>query len=178
MAGAQSLRPISFSKTACQPRRAGGFGLLGIGAWACLLGMSAAQPTLRADEGSLRVPCKIEQKKPLYVGFAEHMGLDRFEESAGESRYIIREIKHWVCDDGVDSSMAVPSLQLAFARSYPLQIQRLQFDDSELMHAHVLLSDAADAKSESWRVDLVSVDDTGWAVTHTNIARPEDLANP
>jgi hypothetical protein len=151
------------------------FGLLGTAGWLCLMGMGSSQSSLHASSAAPSVPCVIQQKTPLYVGFADSMGLDMFEQTALESREILREVKHWACDESTDTSAAVPSLQLAFAKAEPMRLDRLQFDDPALARAHVLLSDA---KTLFWRIDLAHTDEQGWAVTRTGIASARDLADP
>jgi hypothetical protein len=141
--------------------------------------MGASQPGLRAQGAEAAPHCSVEQKKPLFVGFAEGMGLDSFEASALAAREIVREIKHWACDDDVNASAAVPSLQLAFAKSESLRLELLQFDDAELARAHVVLTEAPAGKGPlQWRVDLALADSSGWTVTRTRIATAADQAAP
>jgi hypothetical protein len=184
MAGANTLRPIVLPEPVSQPFWSRGkFGMLGTAAWLCLVGMGSSQPLLHA---SSPVPatgtsptCRIQQRTPLYVGFANGVSLDSFEESAVASRNIVREIRHWACDASTSTSVAVPSLQLAFARSTPVRLERVQFDDPALAHAHVVLSSTvAEHDKLHWRVDVTQGAEAGWAVTRTGIAGAEDLAEP
>lgn len=184
MAGANTLRPIVVLEPVPQPFTSRGkFGMLGTAAWLCLAGMGASQPMLHAASPppatSTSPSCRIQQRTPLYVGFADNVSLDSFEESAIASRNIVREIRHWACDASTSTSVAVPSLQLAFARSTPVRLERVQFDDAALAHAHVVLSDtAADSDKLHWRIDLTQAAEAGWAVTATGIASGDDLAEP
>jgi hypothetical protein len=113
------------------------------------------------------------------VGFPDNVSLDSFEATALASRDIVREIRHWGCDESTSTAVAVPSLQLAFARSATIRLDRLQFGDAALTQAHVVLSSGTDESDRSnWRVDLTRATDVGWAVTHTGIASARDLADP
>lgn len=155
--------------------------MLGTAAWLCLAGMGSSQPVLEAAPS---VPassprCRVQQRTPLYVGFPEGVALDSFEATALASRDIVREIRHWACGASTSPSVAVPSLQLAFAQSAPMRLDRLQFADTELVHAHVVLTSlAAPDDDRHWRVDLTRAAQTGWAVTHTGIASAQDLGDP
>jgi len=117
----------------------------------------------------------IQQRAPLYVGFAPDARLDSFEKSAVASRDIVLEIKHWGCDASTSMNVAVPSLQLAFARSVSVRIERVQFDDVALVHAHVMLSSG---ENQQWRVDLTRDAEVGWTVTGTGTASSDDLIAP
>jgi hypothetical protein len=129
-----------------------------------LLGFSAAQPPSASEAPR----CSIAQKKPLYVGFANDMGLENFEDTAAASVDIVREIKHWACDNAESSNFAVPSLQLALARG-SVRLERVQFEDAT--HAHVLLSNE---KRPRWRIELTQAEET-WRVTHNRVAKASDL---
>lgn len=140
--------------------------------------MGTAQPQLHAAPKvhAASSACRIQQRAPLFVGFAPGATLNSFEESAIASRKIVREVKHWVCGASTSLSVAVPSLQLAFARSEALELSRVQFDDLDLVHAHVVLSSMRSAgEQEHWRVDLSRQPEEQWRVMATGIARPEDL---
>jgi hypothetical protein len=172
-----AIRPIDLPPSV-PPKRLGHrarFGVLGTAGWLCLLGMGSSQPVLRAESPAAGTPCRIQQKTPLFVGFAQGMGLEKFEETAIASRDIVRELKHWACDDSVDTSAAVPSLQLAFARSEPIRLDRLQFDEPNLARAHVVLTDSG---RTGWRVDFAQSAENEWAVTSTAIATAQDSASP
>ena len=140
--------------------------------------MGSSHPTLHAaaPAPASGPACAIQQRTPLYVGFAPGARLDSFEDSAGASREILREIKHWGCDASTSMAVAVPSLQLAFARSAAVRIERLQFDDPELVHAHVMLSSGESTpEQQQWRADLTRGAEVGWTVTGTGIASPDEL---
>src|SRR5437868_5674759 len=77
--------------------------------WFCLCGESPEAGVLRgvraqsadsvqAGQAGIDARCKVEQKKPLFVGFAVGMTLDAFEPAAQASREIWRATKHWLCD--------------------------------------------------------------------------------
>lgn len=180
MAGTDTLRPIAVPSVPAESlARRGKFGMLGTAAWLCLAGVGSSQPLLHAEvpEPLAGPKCAIQQRAPLYVALPPRARLDSFEESAIASSDIVREIKHWGCDASTSMSVAVPSLQLAFARSGGVRIERLQFDDSELVHAHVLLSSADNtSKPPQWRADLTRGAEVGWTVTGTGTASLEDLA--
>ena len=129
-----------------------------------LLGFSAAQPPLAAEAPS----CTVAQKKPLYVGFANGMGLDNFEDAASASIDIVREVKHWACGSSETPSFAVPSLQLALARG-SVRLDRVQFEDST--HAHVLLANGAQPR---WHIELTQTEDA-WRVTRNRVTKASDL---
>ena len=162
-------------------RRIGGFGVGATAAWLCLIGMGASQPPQHGDRFAASADslasCKLKQKKPLFVGFAEGMHLDSFELSALAARDIVREVKHWACGDADNASIAVPSLQLAFARSAAIRLDVVQFDDPAMASAHVLLAESVGATNAepNWRLDLTA-QDAGWAVTQSRLATPEDIA--
>jgi hypothetical protein len=166
-------------------RRIGGFGVGATAAWLCLMGMGASQPPKHGDrfaasgdtDAESLASCKLKQKKPLFVGFAEGMHLDSFELSALAARDIVREVKHWACGDADNASIAVPSLQLAFARSAPIRLDVIQFDDAAMGSAHVLLAERVDTTNAepNWRLDLTA-QDAGWAVTQSRLATAEDIA--
>ncbi|HTU61779.1 MAG TPA: hypothetical protein VMF89_25155 [Polyangiales bacterium] len=141
--------------------------------------MGSSQPLLQAaavPAPVLSPACVIQQRAPLFVGFAPGARLDSFEDSALASRDIVREIKHWGWDASTSMTVAVPSLQLAFARSAAVLIERLQFDDVELAHAHVMLSSGESTpKQQHWRADLTRGAEAGWTVTATGIASADDL---
>jgi hypothetical protein len=182
MAGANTLRPIAVPSVPAESfARRRKFGMVGTAAWLCLAGVGSSQPLLQAAVPA-PVPghaCAIQQRAPLYVGLAPGARLDSFEKSAVASRDIVREIKHWGCDASTSMSVAVPSLQLAFARSGGVRIERLQFDDSELLHAHVMLSSLdTTARNPQWRADLTRDAELGWRVTGTGTASADDLAAP
>ncbi|HET8933765.1 MAG TPA: hypothetical protein VFN67_10010 [Polyangiales bacterium] len=143
------------------------FGLLSVAAWMSLMGFSAAPPPSAAEAP----PCTIAQKKPLYVGFADDMSLENFEDTAAASVDIVREVKHWACSNPETANLAVPSLQLALARG-SVRLERVQFRDAT--HAHVLL---ADAKRPRWRLDVTQGDDS-WRVTHSRVAKASELPRP
>lgn len=177
MAAANTLRPIAVPAAPAEssaPR--GRFGTLGIAAWLCLAGMGSSKPGLHAQGlAPVESPsCTIKQRTPLYVGFAEGTTLDTFEGSALASSEIVREIKHWGCGASTSMAVAVPSLQLTFARTEALIIESLKFDDPEFVHAHVVLSSSASAL-QHWRVDLTQGPEAGWIVSSTGIASLEDL---
>lgn len=152
--------------------------MLGTAAWLCLAGMGSSQPVSQVAPAApaSTPPCHVQQRTPLYVGFPDGMPLDSFEETALASRDIVREIRHWACGRSTSPSLAVPSLQLAFAHNASMRLDRLQFADTELAHAHVVLSSLAHEKSRHWRVDLSRAPEVGWAVTHTRIASAQDLS--
>lgn len=155
--------------------------MLGTGAWLCLVGMGSSQPISHAASPPVAAnsSCRLQQKTPLYVGMPEGGTLDNFEESAIASRNIVREVKQWACGASTRMSVAVPSLQLAFARRAAIQLDRLQFDDPELLQAHVVLSSPASASAAlHWRVELNRRPGSSWEVTGTDIASPRDLAEP
>lgn len=187
MAAGLTLRPVVtlIPRTGAAQRklrRIGGFGVGATAGWLCLMGMGASQPPKHSDHlaTSLDVNtlagCKLKQKKPLFVGFAQGMHLDSFESSALAARDIVREVKHWACEDVDNASIAVPSLQLAFARSAPVRLDIVQFDDADMGSAHVLLADSVEANATpSWRLDLTE-QDSGWVVTQSRLATAEDIA--
>lgn len=154
--------------------------MLGTAAWLCLAGMGSSQPILHAEAPApvTSPACAIQQRTPLYVGFALDAGLDSFEDSAVASRDIVREIKHWGCDASTTMTVAVPSLQLAFARSARVRIERLQFDDPELIHAHVMLSNGENtSRQQHWRADLTRGAELGWTVTGTGTVNADALTD-
>jgi hypothetical protein len=182
MAAGHSLPPIDLPRDAAvqrKLRRLGGFGVGATAIWLCLIGMGASQP-LQAGSGNApekaASSCKLKQKKPLFVGFAEGMQLDSFETSALAARDIVHEVKRWTCDDTEKASRAVSSLQLAFARHEPLRLDLVQFDDPSMERAHVLLSQDRDARSEPrWRVDLIE-QSAGWTISRSRLATAGDIA--
>jgi hypothetical protein len=129
-----------------------------------LLGFSAAQPSSAAEARR----CNIAQKKPLYVGFADDMGLENFEDTAASSVDIVREVKHWACSNPETANLAVPSLQRALARGH-VRLERVQFQDAT--HAHVLL---ADATRPYFRIDVTRANDA-WRVNHNRVAKASEL---
>lgn len=181
MAGANTLRPIVMPEPAStkSPRRAK-FGMFGTAAWLCLAGMGSSQPLLHAASPAAAAapPCRIQQRTPLFVGFADNVSLDSFEDSAIASRHIVREVRHWACGTSTPTSVAVPSLQLALVQSAQVRIERVQFDDAELAHAHVVLSSpVAEDKRFYWRIDVTQAADAAWAVASTSIASERDIAD-
>ena len=140
------------------------FGLLGVAAWMSLLGFSAAPPPSAAEAPR----CNIAQKKPLFVGFADGMSLENFEDTAAASVDIVREVKHWACGNAETANLAVPSLQLALARG-SVRLERVQFRDAT--HAHVLL---ANETQPHWRIEVTQGDDA-WRVMHNRVAKASEL---
>lgn len=140
------------------------FGLLGAAAGLSLLGLSAAQPPTLAEAP----PCSIAQKKPLFVGFAKDMGLDDFEVTAAASVSIVREVKHWACENSEASELPVPSLQLALAQG-GVRLERVQFAD--VTHAVVLL---ANDTRPYWQVRVARAEDSSWHVTHNRVSRASE----
>jgi hypothetical protein len=184
MAGANTLRPIVMAPTSSElPVRRGKFGLFGTAAWLCLAGMGSSQPILHAASSvhASGASCLIAQKTPLYVGVFDRTAYDSFGETALASRNIVREVRHWACGASTSLSVAVPSLQLAFARGAALRLDRMQFDDSDMVHAHVVLS-STDTVTQSgpqhWRIELTQAPERGWTVTGTDMASAQDLVVP
>ena len=180
MAAGHSLPPIDMPRTAANQRklrRVGGFGVGATAAWLLLMGMSVSQPPqAERARASAASSCKLKQKKPLFVGFAEGMRLDSFESSTLAARDILREVKHWACVDTENASVAVPSLQLAFARSEPIRLDMIQFDNADMERAHVLLAeDRATHVQPRWRLDLTE-QGSGWTVTSSRQATSADIA--
>ena len=182
MAGPITLRPIVTVPAAADASvRRGKFGLLGIAGWLCLVGMGSSQPISHAASPApaSSASCRLHQRTPFYVGLPEGAPLDSFEESAIATRHIVREVKQWACGASTRLSVAVPSLQLAFARNAPIQLDRLQLDDVDLLHAHVVLSSSVGASDRlHWRVELTHGPEDTWIVMGTGAASPADLAEP
>ena len=184
MAGADTLRPIVVAeRSRVPPVQRGKFGILGTAAWLCLAGMGSSPPLLHTASASVvhadDAACRLHQRNPLYVGFPSGFSLGTFEESALASRNIVREMKHWACDASTSTAVAVPSLQMAFAGSAPIRLDRVQLDDSVLTHAYVVVSSGAqEHERQHWRVDLRRHPEAGWAVTGTGVADANDLVEP
>ena len=149
-------------------------GLLAV-SWLCLCGESPDGHTLPgaraqsapagATQTAIDPRCTIEQKKPLFVGFAAGMTLDAFEPAAAASREIWRAAKAWLCD--VRAPQASPrALSQALSQHATLRGEEVRFEDPLFQHAHVVLVDARQAHAQSgWQVHLVH-DEGAWRVTH------------
>ena len=153
--------------------------MLGIAGWVCLVGMGASQPISHAASPApaTSASCHLQQRPRLYVGLPEGAPVDTIDQSARASRDIVREVKQWACGASTSLSVAVPSLQLAFARNAPIMFDHVQLDDVELVHAHVVLSSPVSVTHQlHWRVELSRGPEQSWLVTGTDVASPRDLA--
>jgi hypothetical protein len=109
--------------------------------------------------------CTIEQKKPLFVGFAAGMTLDAFEPAAEASREIWRAAKAWLCDVRA-TEFAPKALAQALSQHATLRGEEVRFDDQLFQHAHVVLVDARTTHPQSgWEVHLLH-GEHAWTVTH------------
>lgn len=149
-------------------------GLLAV-SWLCLCGESpdgSALPGARAQSAPASVMqaavdprCTIEQKKPLFVGFAPGMTLDAFEPAAEASREIWRSAKAWLCDVRA-IEVAPKALAHALSQHASLRGEEVRFDDQQFQHAHVVLIDASKSHPQSgWEVHLLH-GEHAWTVTH------------
>jgi hypothetical protein len=150
--------------TSIRPRRwlLGGLSVL----WLCLC---AESPEGHAAPSALQAAaadgCRIEQKKPLFVGFAAGMTLDAFEPAAQASREIWLATKAWLCDAPAPAPHA---LTQALSQHATLRGEAVHFDDQQFEHAHVVMVDARQAHPQSgWHVHLVH-GQTTWRVTHAS----------
>jgi hypothetical protein len=163
-----------------------------------LVGFSAERPTSNAaalsrqDERAasrLDTHCSLTQKTPLFVAFARGMALDDFEQAAKAASEILRSLKGALCSapNLGHADVLLPSIRSALVAHAPLQSREVRFDDRDLGHAHVVLSQlrhaprAAQNAHDSHDVDLASLERTwqvhlehgatNWLVTHS-----EDVA--
>lgn len=164
----------------CAPTRASASGrpwLAGLLAvsWLCLCGESPDGHTLpgaRAQsepasvmQAAVDLGCTIEQKKPLFVGFAAGMTLDAFEPAAEASREIWRAAKAWLCDVRANE-VAPKALAQALSQHATLRGEEVRFDDQLFQHAHVVLVDARTSHPQrGWEVHLLH-GERAWRVTH------------
>jgi hypothetical protein len=160
----------------CSLRASRGFWAAGLSTLALLLpefgdGHAQAPQLSAARLGAMG--CNVSQKHPLFVGFADDMTLDSFEDAASASRDIWHGFKGWLCDDVSAPGALGPrpaSLYSALTRQHPIRVEQMQFDDAQFSHAHVVLRDVA-TKASGWHVHLHN-DSDGWHVTSA-AERPE-----
>jgi hypothetical protein len=148
--------------TSTRPRRwlLGGLSVL----WLCLCGESPeGHAAPRAPHVDAADGCRIEQKKPLFVGFAAGMTLDAFEPAAQASRAIWLTTKALLC---TAPAPAPHALTQALSQHATLRGEAVHFEDQQFERAHVVMVDARQAHPHSgWHVHLVR-GETTWRVTH------------
>ena len=159
------------SRTSLRPLRKR---VLAIG---CVLGLGLIyaatwqlQPS--AEPAAPNQACKVEQKRPLFVGFASGGGLDSFEPAALSSRGIFRAVKQWLCNAQEPPAARTghtPSLRVALHDQRTMRAERIQFDDAPLSRAHLVLAELAlgQPRERGWHVH-VARNPEGWSVSHAS----------
>ena len=151
-------------------------------AWAfgCAVGLAliyvgTCQLQLHAAPAAAGSLCKLEQKRPLFVGFAKGAGLDRFEPTALASRGVYRAVRQWLCiSDELPAARVghTPSLRVALTDQRPLRAEQIQFDDAPLQRAHLVLAELAlgQPRERGWHVHVARGPE-GWSVSHASDQR-------
>ena len=140
-----------------------------------LIYIGTCQLQLRAEPAAPGQVCKIEQKRPFFVGFAKGAGLDSFEPTALASRGVFRAVKQWLCnaeEPPAGHTGHTPSLRVALADQRRLRAEQIQFEDGPLSRAHLVLAELAlgQPRERGWHVHVARGPE-GWSVSHASDQR-------
>jgi hypothetical protein len=153
----------------------------------CAIGLAfiyvgTCQLQLRAEPAAASSTCKLEQKRPLFVGFAKGSGLDSFEPTALASRGVYRTVKQWLCNAQERPAARTghtPSLLVALTDQRLLRAEQIQFDDAPLQRAHLVLAELSlgQPRERGWHVHVARGPE-GWSVSHVSDQRLAAKAAP
>ena len=167
-------RPYPESRTTPRQLRSRAW-VFGCAVSLALIYAGTCQLQLRAEPAVPGQACKVEQKRPFFVGFAKGAGLGSFEPTALASRGVFRAVKQWLCN--VEERPATraghtPSLRVALTEQRTLRAEQIQFDDPPLSRAHLVLAELAlgQPRERGWHVHVARGPE-GWSVSHASDQR-------
>jgi hypothetical protein len=120
----------------------------------CVSAAVRAQPAQSAS-------CRIVQKPRVYVALGDDVELERYEDAAAIATQIMRQVQAGVCAQlaAKRRKLLPDSLRAVLGRGQLVELESVQFSDSSLQRAYVLLRSEPERR---WRVQLRS--ERGWRI--------------
>jgi len=128
---------------------------------------------LQTQPAAAREGCTVEQKRPMFVGFARGGDLESFEPAAIASRLIFRSVRQWLCQtEAVGTASPTPSLRSALGARRSLRAEQIQFEDVPLTRAHLVLAELSRGapRERGWHVHVARGRE-GWSVARARDQR-------